>query len=259
MAPKRPYDEKKVWESASYIRDSWVHQASKIAMPALSHWHAAHMDGLVREARIKKNFENYYWGALVLTDSYLAWGGANLNAYTMIGLDLRWIDMIGTDPRRQPVPVRNPPPSDYIHLIVTASKKNVTDTIMGFPGAQTSDFARPVTEGDTVIWGFAVPRSPAEQMMTLLGKHLTDGRFGKWESEISPSRSVLARVEEHVESEYTLMDSILEDMSDEEFAQFESSTPESSDGVGVFCVRCGVKNPGDANFCAKCGSKLVKL
>lgn len=259
MAPKRPYDEKKVWESASYIRDSWVHQASKIAMPALSHWHAAHMDGLVREARIKKNFEDYYWGALVLTDSYLAWGGASLNAYTMIGLDLRWIDMIGTDPRRQAVPVKNPPPNDYIQLVVTASKKNVTDTIMGFPGAQTTDYSRPVTEGNTVIWGFAVPRSPAEQMMMHLGKHLNDGRFGKWESETSFGRSVLARVEEYVEPEYTLMDSILEDMTDEERARFALATSENAELSNVFCTSCGTKNPGDANFCAKCGSKLVKL
>ena len=146
-------------------------------MPALSHWHAANMDELVRETRIKKNFEDYYWGALLLTESYLAWGGANPNAYLMLGLDLRWIDMIGLDWRRQAVPVRNPPPGDYLQLVVVASKRSSPNSIVGFPGAQTPDNSRPVTTGNSVIWGFAVPPSPAEQMMVQLNRQMTSGKL----------------------------------------------------------------------------------
>lgn len=253
MGGKHPYNEDKLWNSASYMRDSWLYQRSKLAMPALSHWHAANMDELVRETRIKRNFEDYYWGALLLTDSYIAWGGASLNAYTMIGLDLRWVDMISLVSRNQAVPVRRPPPDDYLQLVVVISKRPSPNSIVGFPGAQPLDRSRPVTSGSSVIWGWAVPRSPAEQMMVYLNRQLSGGEFGEWVYETDSSKKVLARV------------ASLEEEQEREQAESFSRRFEGYDDVqmpdegGVFCGQCGVKNPSTSNFCAKCGERLVKL
>jgi hypothetical protein len=214
------------------------------------------MDAIVREGRVKKNFQNYYWGGLILTKSYLAWGGANLNAYTMIGIDLRWVDMVGTNNSYRAIPVRNPPPSDYTNLIVKASRKSAVDSLVGFPGAHTPEFSRPVTDGSAVIWGFAVPRSLGDQLMVHLRRRFTDGYSGVWHEESLPSGRVLARAE--LVDEPEPVDSVGgEPWEGTAETMTWADEPHSDDGM--FCGQCGSRNPSSSNFCAKCGERLVKL
>lgn len=266
MSWKVPYDPAKAEESARHIEE-WLREPVHQWIDAFSYLHSVRIPRMEKTRRLSKREQvRHYWGKLGFSDSYLVWSDASSLDRFMFVARLEWLNLIGVQPGMREPDVKYGPPPWFATLSVMFSQRQTPERKAPFPGV-FEEALEPPMDGPSAIMVFAVDISDGGLLIDKLEKHLvsSEPRFEWWESSRDSYGRLLLRHDEPPVSnvperdEYALIDSILEDMSDEEFRSFATVQEPAVSADAVFCGQCGVENPMASNFCAKCGSKLVKL
>ena len=259
MADKLPYNQKKSNEAGLRLWKDWVNDGYHGFTYAFSYWHANNVDDLAEWSNLKRHQEDLYWGALVLTNSHLLWGGAELNNSTTVALPLSWIEKLSIYPGLRPSLISKPPPVAFQTLNIQISDSGIPDDLLPFPGVISSSF-QPTSIGDSYTWTFAISTGGGDNLVNGLKRRFpfqqSSGYF--WDFESRRNSSVFTRrikqddpTLEKASSSALGPSTPKPEITQRPLIQIET-TPDP-----VYCTKCGTSNRTDSNYCFRCGTQLV--
>lgn len=259
VADKLPYNQKKSNEAGVRLWKDWVNDGYHGFTYAFSYWHANNVEALAKWSNLKRHKEDLYWGSLVLTNSHLLWGGAELNSSTTVALPLSWIDRLSLYPGLRPVMIAKPPPVAFQTLSIQISESGIPGDLLPFPGVVSSSY-QPAQVVDTYTWTFAISTGGGDNLVNGLKRRFPFQQSTDyfWDFENRRNSYVFIRKTKQDESAPEKASSVAVEPSalDPLSIQHPSSKHETTSDL-VYCTKCGISNQEDSNFCFRCGTQLV--
>lgn len=223
---------------------------------AFSYWHANNSIEIGSTLGLRKGYEDLYWGALVLTNSHLLWGGLRLESLTTVAIPLEWIDSVSIHPGLRPIRIKTPPPSPFKTLTITITERKANRALLPFPGMTQPDLpsASPTQQ---FTWTFAISTGGGDNLYVGLKRrfpfHVSEGV--NWEAKRQNATLTILRIapqnqqRSHIDGRNTSQ-AMQQDTID------GVNEPKGADH-GLACHSCGTSVIWGANFCYRCGLNLV--